>query len=156
VYQKIVLIGNLGKDPTMRYTPSGTAVTNFSVATTANISKEKTPECPSGWVESYNGKAWSLTTWWNVSCWRSLAETCNQYLEKGKQIYIEGEVNGTAVDGTQRVRTWEAKDGSTRASFDITARLVKFLGGRDSGNGGNTTQEEPPASYQEEADPIPF
>ena len=130
MYHKITIIGNLGQDPEMRYTPSGTAVTHFSVATTDGVSKERTPECPDGWKESFNGKSWQLTTWWRVTAWRQLAETCNQFLSKGRQVYVEGVVNGTAVNGSQYPRVWTGQDGQARANFEITARMVRFLGGR--------------------------
>lgn len=157
MYQKVVLIGNLGQDPEMRYTPSGVAVTNFSVATKTSVSKERTPECPDGWRESYNGKAWELTTWWRVTAWRGLAETCNQFLSKGRQVYVEGEVRGTAVNGSQYPRVWTGNDGTPRASYEITARTVKFVGGRGEQAEGAAYEEseEPPPGFVEEND-IPF
>lgn len=158
MYQKVTLIGNLGRDPEMRYTPSGTAVTNFSVATQKTVSKERTPECPNGWKESYNGKNWELTTWWRVAAWRQLAEMCNQFLTKGSQVYVEGEVNGTAVNGSQNPRVWTGNDGVPKASFEVTARTVRFLGGRgEKAEGGGSFEgpEEPPPGFVEEND-IPF
>jgi len=157
MYHKVTIIGNLGQDPEMRYTPSGTAVTNFSVATTERISKEATPECPDGWKESYNGRNWELTTWWRVAAWRQLAETCNQFLTKGSQVYVEGVVNGTAENGVRNPRVWTGSDGVPRASFELTARLVKFLGGRGGTVGvtGEEGPEEPPPGFVEENE-IPF
>ena len=158
MYHKVTLIGNLGQDPEMRYTPGGVPVTNFSVATTTRISKQASPECPEGWREAYNGTAWELTTWWRVTAWRQLAETCNQYLAKGRTVYIEGEVQGTAVNGSQYPRVWTGNDGVPRASFELTARLIKFLGGR--GERADTgvayeEEQEPPPGFVEEND-IPF
>jgi len=157
MYQKVVLIGNLGQDPEMRYTPGGTAVTHFSVATTSKISKGTNSECPDGWKESYNGKNWELTTWWRVTAWRQLGEICNQYLSKGRQVYVEGEARGTAVNGVQNPRVWTGNDGVTRASFEITARVVKFLSGRgERAEGtGPGAPEEPPPGFVEENE-IPF
>ena len=156
MYQCIELIGNLGGDPEMRYTPAGIAVTNFSIATTTKVSKEKTPNCPEGWVESYNGKAWEFTTWWRITAWRGLAETCNQFLEKGKQVFVKGEMHGTIADGKQYPRIWQTSDGEPRANFEVTARMVKFVGARGSGGGGGTpTPDEPPPNVYEEND-IPF
>lgn len=160
MFQKITIIGNLGKDPEMRYTPSGTAVTNFSVATTTKVSKADDRPCPEGWKESYNKKAWELTTWWRVTCWRKMGEACNEYLRKGSQVYVEGEINGQAVDGTQYPRIWTGNDGVPKASFEITARLVKFIG-RRAGNGeqgGRSVweEEEPPTEYAPQHDNIPF
>ncbi len=157
MFHKVVLIGNLGQDPEMRYTPSGTAVTNFSVATTSRISKQTNAECPNGWKESYSGNSWELTTWWRVTAWRQLAELCNQYLTKGRSVYIEGEVNGTAVNGSRNPRVWTGSDGVARASFELTARTIKFLGGRGERAEGLGTEapEEPPPGFVEENE-IPF
>jgi single-strand DNA-binding protein len=157
MYQKVVLIGNLGGDPEMRYTPSGTAVTNFNVATRTSVSKERTPECPAGWKDSYNGRNWELTTWWRVTAWRQLAETCNQFLHKGSQVYVEGEIRGEAVDGRQNPRVWTGNDGTPRASFEVTARMVRFIGARGERAEGTASEEpeEPPPGFVEEND-IPF
>jgi single-strand DNA-binding protein len=157
MFHKVVIIGNLGQDPEMRYTPSGTAVTTFSVATTNRISKETTPECPDGWKESFNNKNWELTTWWRVTAWRGLAETCNQFLSKGRTVYVEGEVKGAAVNGSQYPRIWTGNDGTPRANYEITARTVKFLGGRGERAEGVAYEEpeEPPPGFVEESD-IPF
>jgi len=155
MYQKIILIGRLGRDPEMRYTPGGTAVTSFSLATTSKLSKTSNPECPNGWKETYDGKSWELTTWWRITAWRGLAETCNQFLSKGRQIYVEGTINGEALDGKQNPRIWTGQDGVPRASYEITARVIKFLGGRGdvSAEGGDI--DEPPADFVEENE-IPF
>jgi len=156
-----MIIGNLGGDPEMRYTPTGTAVTNFSVATTERISKtngDKDVPCPEGWVDSHNGKYWELTTWFRVTCWRSLAEICNQYLAKGRKVWIRGKLNGTAVKGAQYPRIWTGNDGVPRANFELTARDVKFLGGNEHNGGGSAPQEttnEPPPGFVEENE-IPF
>ncbi len=160
MYHKVVLIGNVGSDPEMRYTPSGTAVTNFNVATKTSISKTRGGEevsCPDGWKDSYNGKNWELTTWWRVTAWRQLAEICNQFLSKGSQVFVEGEVRGTAVNGNQNPRVWTGSDGVPRASFELTASTVRFLGGRAGTGEGAPYQEEeePPPGFVEEND-IPF
>ena len=154
MFHRVTLIGNVGRDPQMRYTPDGTPVTDFSVATTTTLSKETRPECPAGWKESYNGRNWELTIWWRVTCWRGLAETVNQYLTKGRQVYVEGEVSGTDENGVRNPRVWTGNDGVTRASFEITARTVKFLGGRDETTAGAPTGEPPPEGYEE--DTLPF
>jgi len=156
MYLEVTAIGNLGSDPEMRYTESGVAVTNFSLATTKRIRKNDKP-CPVGWKESYNGKHWELTTWIRVTAWRGLAETCNQYLEKGRTVFVKGELNGTAENGTQNPRVWTGNDGVARASFEITASTVKFVGGNKS-SGENTNApavSEPPPGFVEEND-IPF
>lgn len=149
MFQRVTIIGNVGQTPEMRFTSDGTPVTTFSVATTEKISKQGPSgprPCPQGWKESYNGKNWELTTWWKVTCWRGLAETVNQYLTKGQQVFIEGTVSGEANDGTLNPRVWTGKDGVARASFELTANVVKFLGRSDR---PSDTGEAPPATYEE-------
>ena len=159
MFQRVTLIGHVGQEPQMRYTPDGTPVTSFSVATKETISKSMPGggerSCPQGWAESYNGRNWELTTWWRVTCWRGLAETVNQYLSKGREVFVEGRVGGEAADGKQEPRVWQGNDGSYRASFEITAQTVKFLGGRDGGGGGGAPVGEPPPEGFEE-DALPF
>lgn len=128
MFQRTALIGRLGADPKCRYTPDGTPVTNFSVAVTEKISKKRSPSCPQGWKESYNGRHWEITTWWNITCWRGLAETMNEYLEKGQLVYVEGVVNGETENGTRRPRVWTGDDGVSRSNYELVARDVKFLG----------------------------
>jgi len=89
MFHRVTIIGFVGANPVMRYTPDGTPVTNFSVATRQVISKERVADCPSGWKESLNGKNWELTTWFRVTVWRKLAEAVNQYVGKGQQIFVE-------------------------------------------------------------------
>jgi len=84
MFHRVTLIGHVGQDPQMRYTPDGTPVTSFSVATKTTISKDTNPQCPAGWKESYNGRSWELTTWFRITCWRKLAEIVNQYVTKGQ------------------------------------------------------------------------
>ncbi|HHN94400.1 MAG TPA: single-stranded DNA-binding protein [Anaerolineae bacterium] len=153
MFHRISLIGFVGQDPQMRYTPDGTPVTNFSVATRQVVSKERVGTCPKGWKESRNGKNWELTTWFRVTAWRRLAEAVNEYVAKGNQVFVEGELRGEASDGTQNPRIWQGNDGQSRASFELTARTVKFLGRRD--NGGPPIGEPPPAGG-EDADVLPF
>ncbi len=136
MFQRITIIGHVGQEPQMRYTPQGEPVTNFSVATKQTVSKNKTANCPSGWKESYNGKNWELTTWWRVTCWGKLAETTNEYLQKGMQVFVEGELRGEAVSGVQNPRIWKDRNGDPQASFELTAHNVKFLG--SAGDNGAT------------------
>jgi single-strand DNA-binding protein len=83
-----------------------------------------------GWKESLNGKDWELTTWFRVTCWRNLAEAVNQYLEKGSQVFVEGELRGDASDGSQNPRIWQGNDGQSgdyrehQAGYELTARTV--------------------------------
>jgi len=161
MFQRVTLIGHVGQEPQMRYTPDGVPVTSFSLATKETISK-KQPNggerpCPSGWKESYNGRNWEVTTWWRVTCWRGLAETVNSYLSKGRLVYVEGTVTGDAADGSINPRVWTGNDGSARANFEIKADTVKFLSerGEGGGSGGATTSEAPPERGFEE-DALPF
>ncbi|MBC8334154.1 MAG: single-stranded DNA-binding protein [Anaerolineales bacterium] len=121
MYQKLVLVGNLGNDPEMRYTPNGQAVTNLSIATnrqyTAN-SGEKVKE----------------TTWFRVSVWGKQAEACNTYLKKGSKVLVEGRMTADSATGGPRI--WTANDGSPRASFEVTAQTVRFLSSRSDDQGG--------------------
>jgi single-strand DNA-binding protein len=145
MYQKIVIVGNLGRDPEMRYTPSGQAVTNFSVATSRK------------WNDG-NGQTREETTWFRVSVWGKLAEVCNQYLSKGRQVLVEGRLTVDPQTGGPRV--WQAQDGSYRASYEISALEVKFLGGRgdstaayENGSSASAIEHQPAGITEDE---IPF
>ncbi|MCC7352831.1 MAG: single-stranded DNA-binding protein [Anaerolineae bacterium] len=145
MYQKIVIAGNLGGDPQMRYTPSGVPVTSFSVATNRK------------WTDA-SGNPQERTVWFRVTAWRKLAETCNQYLNKGSKVLVEGEMEPDPQTGGPRM--WQDKDGRTRASYEVTAREVRFLGG--AGQGGGAASMGGAASGTEEAggplneDEVPF
>ncbi len=152
MFHRLTIIGFVGVEPQMRYTPDGTPVTNFSVATRQVVSKERVADCPSGWKESLNGKNWELTTWFRVTCWRKLAEAVNEFVGKGQQVFVEGELKGEAQNGSQNPRIWTGNDGEAKASYEVTARTVKFLGKRD--NGGAPIGEPPPGG--EDDDVLPF
>ena len=158
MFQRVTLIGRVGQEPQMHYTPDGVAVTSFSLATTETISNTAFDgcerSCPQGWKESYNAKNWELTTWWRVTCWRKMAETVNQYVKKGQQVFVEGTVSGEAAEGSQNPRVWTGNDGVTRASFEITAREIKFLGSRGETAAGPPMGEPPPEGLEE--DTLPF
>ena len=111
MYHKVTVIGNLGGDPEMRYTQDGTPVTSFSVATNRK------------W-KNKDGSQGEETVWIRVSAWRRLAEVCNQYLSKGKQVYVEGRLTPDKETGGPRI--WTANDGQPRASYEITATEVKL------------------------------
>ncbi|HNW14492.1 MAG TPA: single-stranded DNA-binding protein [Anaerolineaceae bacterium] len=125
MYQKLVIVGRLGRDPEMRYTPTGQAVTSFSVATDRQYSDQ-------------SGKPVKETVWFRVSAWGKLAETCNTYLQKGKLVLIEGRLTVDTKTGGPRV--WTGQDGQARASYEVTAQTVKFLSQRQ--EGGEPGQEE--------------
>jgi single-strand DNA-binding protein len=141
MYHKVIIVGNLGRDPEMRYTPDGTPVTNFSVATNRRWS---TPD----------GTQNEETVWFRVTAWRQLAELCNQYLSKGRPVLVEGRMNADRETGAPRV--WTGNDGQPRASFEVTALTVRFLGGRGEGEADSSVslQEPPPQEMGE--DEIPF
>jgi single-strand DNA-binding protein len=142
MYQKVILAGNLGRDPEMRYTPDGTPVTSFSVATSER------------WT-GQDGQQQERTTWWRVTAWRRLAETCNQYLSKGRPVLVEGRMNPDPETGNPRVYT--RSDGTPGASYEVTALTVKFLGSREGAAGpeGPSDEDVPPEADMDE-DSIPF
>jgi len=152
MFHRLTIIGLVGVEPQMRYTPDGTPVCNFSVATRQAVSKERVAACPAGWKESLNSKNWELTTWFRVTCWRRLAEAVNEFVVKGQQVFVEGELKGEAQEGSQNPRIWTGNDGEHRASYEITARTVKFLGRRDTA--GPPIGEPPPGG--EDDDVLPF
>jgi single-strand DNA-binding protein len=135
MWHKIILIGNLGKDPEMRYTPSGQAVTSFSVAINDNYTAN-------------DGQKMERTIWVRVSAWGKQAETCNQYLHKGSKVLVEGRLTADPASGGPRI--WNRQDGTPAASFEVMASTVRFLSPRTEGVGG----EESHISAGEEE--IPF
>lgn len=144
-FEQVEYIGNLGSDPEMRYTPDGTPVTNFSIAVNSGYTKD-------------DGTKIEQVKWVRVSAWRRLAEVCNEYLEKGRQVHVIGTTNGERVqmdDGSFVIqpRVWQDKNGNYRASYEITARNITFLGG---GNGGGASAGGPPAPEEPEDESIPF
>lgn len=107
MYQKTVVIGHLGRDPEMRYTPTGVPVTSFNIATTRK------------WTNQ-NGESQEKTTWFRVTCWRKTAELAAQYLKKGRLVLVEGDIDASA---------YTDREGGPRASLELTATTLKFLGG---------------------------
>jgi single-strand DNA-binding protein len=143
VYQKIIVAGNLGGDPEMRYMADGTAVTNFSLATNRS------------WTDRNSGQPVQETTWFRVSVWGRQAETANQYLSKGRQVIVEGRLRPDPATGGPR--TFTRQDGTVGASYEITAETFRFIGGRDDVGGFSSgdSQAEGDIPAQEE-DEIPF
>jgi single-strand DNA-binding protein len=105
---KVILIGRLGKDPEIKYTPSGAPVAKFSLATD-EVFKDR------------SGEQQKRTEWHNIVAWNKLAEICGEYLTKGKQVYIEGSI---------RSRQWEDQAGNKRTAYEIVARTMTMLGSR--------------------------
>ena len=134
MYQKITLVGNLGRDPEMRYTPAGQAVCNMPVATNRRYTKS-------------DGEQIEETVWFRVTAWGSQAENCHKYLRKGRQVMVEGRIVG---DEFGNPKIWNKADGSPAASFEVNAQMVRFLGATN-GSAGNGNGPMP-----EEEDEIPF
>jgi len=142
MFHTILIVGNVGRDPEMRYTPSGQAVTSFSVATNRQYTNN-------------NGETIKETIWFRVSAWGKQAEICNQYLKKGSKVLVEGRLTPDKESGGPRV--WTAQDGTPKASYEVTAATVRFLSSRgeaDTG-GGPAATEEAGATPADEGD-IPF
>ena len=129
---KVILVGNLGKDPEVKYLDNGVAVANFSLATTEKYKNKE-------------GEKVSQTEWHNIVLWRGLAEVAEKYLKKGASVYIEGKI---------KTRKWEDKDGNTRYNTEILADNMTMLGGK------KDSQENPINPPQEtasdKADDLPF
>jgi len=138
MYHTIIIAGNLGRDPGMRYTPQGNPVCNFSVATSRTYTGS-------------NGDQVKETTWFRISTWGKLAETCNQYLKKGRQVLIEGRLNADPATGGPR--TFQRQDGTMGTSFEVTANTVRFLGHKE--NGDSETAKQAVNSSNDD-DYIPF
>jgi single-strand DNA-binding protein len=107
-YCKVSIIGNLGKDPEIRYTSDGTAVATFSIATTER-KKDK------------SGNSQDVTTWFRITLWRRLAEIANEYLKKGSQVFVEGKLSQSE---------YQDKDGNTRTSLEVNASEIQLIGSR--------------------------
>jgi single-strand DNA-binding protein len=135
---KVILIGNLGRDPELRYTQSGQAVTNFTIATSERFTDR-------------SGDQQERTEWHRIVVWGKTAENCAQYLAKGRSVYVEGRL---------QTREWEDKEGNKRQTTEISAQRVQFLGGPRSGGapaggppaGGGSAQDPEPGG----GDEIPF
>jgi len=134
---KVILIGNLGADPEVRYTQNGTAVANFRIATTETWKKE--------------GEKEEQTEWHRIVTFARLAEICGEYLSKGSRVYIEGRL---------QTRKWEDRDGNPRYTTEIVAREMKMLsprGAAEGGQAGDYREEEPPlANVPPMEDDVPF
>ena len=140
---KVILVGNLGKDPELRHTPQGQAVANFSIATS----------------ESWNdksGQKQERTEWHRIVVWGKLGELCSKYLTKGRQVYVEGKL---------QTRAWDDKDGQKRYTTEVVANTVQFLSGGAGASRSQVDQDSesdpfgPPPSFDSQAsasDDIPF
>jgi len=137
---KVILIGNLGRDPELRFTRDGQGVANFTLATNER------------WRDK-EGQNQERTEWHRIVVWGKTAENCAQYLQKGRSCYIEGRI---------QTREWEDKEGNKRQTTEIVAQNVTFLGGRGEGGGGGGgrpgggTQDAPPREPGPDGSEIPF
>ena len=138
---KVILIGNLGRDPELRYTQSGQAVANFSIATSEN------------WNDKSSGERVERTEWHRIVAWGRTAELAAQYLSKGRTVYVEGRL---------QTRSWEDRDGNKRYTTEVVAQTVQFLSGGRGGGGGAGGFGGPPPPGDADAPPdfgdddIPF
>ena len=127
-WHQTIIVGNLGNDPELRYLQSGAAVCSFNVAVNET------------WTDRQSNERREKTTWYRVSAWNQLGETCNQYLARGRQVMVVGNVEA---------RGYVNNAGEAAASLDLRARDVRFIGGRDGGAGG------PQGDYQDDFAPPP-
>lgn len=133
-FNKVILVGYLGRDPELRYTPEGTAVCNFSMATTERR-------------KSKSGEFQDVTTWFRVTLWRRQAEVASQYLSKGRQVYIEGRLSLTE---------YQDRDGNTRTTLEVQGSDIQFIGSRaEEGTSSREPRTETSASASASAAPAP-
>ena len=130
---KVILIGNLGRDPEVRYMPNGDAVCNFSIATTDQ------------WKDK-SGQRQERTEWHNIVMYRRLAEIAGEYLKKGRPVYIEGRIQS---------RKYTGKDGIERTALEIVADQMQMLGGRDSDSPPGRVRDDTPPAAPRRPDPKP-
>jgi single-strand DNA-binding protein len=139
MFHTLIIVGNLGKDPEMRYTPAGQAVTSFSVATSRQYNNQQ-------------GQQVKETIWFRVSVFGKQAESCSQYLKKGSKVVVEGRLNPDPVTGGPR--TFTRQDGTNGASYEVYANTVRFLSSRTESSAPGS-EEAAPAELSGDAD-IPF
>jgi single-strand DNA-binding protein len=137
MHQNLVIVGNLGRDPEMRYLPNGEAVCNLSVATNRK------------WNDRQTGAPQEEVCWFRVSVWGKQAEACNEYLTKGRQVLVEGRLRPDPETGGPRV--YFRQDGTAGASFEVVAQTVRFLG---SGNGNGSANAR--AEVEDDLSEVPF
>lgn len=140
MYQKIIILGNLGQDPEMRYMPDGTAVTNFSVATNRR------------WTDPATEETVSETTWFRCSAWGKRGEVINEWFTKGKPILIEGRLKVDPQTGGPKMFT--RGDGTIGTGFEVNVDNFSFAGGGDERDGGSAPRSGTAAAQEE--DEIPF
>lgn len=134
-WHQTIIVGNVGRDPELKYLASGVPVCNFTVAVNER------------WTDSGTNEQKEKTTWYRVACWRKLAETANQYVHKGMQVMVVGNVEA---------RAYTDNSGQPAASLELTARDVRFLGSRAEREGGDSSQYDDTSPPQENMSDIPF
>src|SRR5512136_2822064 len=138
MYQQIIIVGNLGKDPEMRYTPSGTPVTSMNIASNRKYTGS-------------DGQVVKETTWFRISVFGKSAETCAQYLKKGSAVLVEGRL--TPEKNTGGPRTYQRQDGTMGATYEVFANNVRFLSSRGDGSSGpapTPSEEDIPVGSEDE------
>ena len=133
-FNKVMLMGNLTRDPELRYTSGGSAVCNFSIAMNRKFTDK-------------SGERRDETTYMRVTVWGKQGENCAQYLSKGRGVFVEGRLQS---------RSWETEDGQKRSAVDVVADSVQFLPGRGGNSGGGGFKDEPPMDGPPAEDDIPF
>jgi single-strand DNA-binding protein len=141
MFHELTIVGNLGSDPEMRFLPDGTPVCNFSVASNRR------------W-KNQDGSQGEETVWFRVTTWRGQAEVVNQYLTKGRQVFIKGRLTPDRETGGPKVFT--RNNGAAGASYEVTATQVTFLGGAQNGSNGNGPAVPAAAPAGVDASDIPF
>jgi len=135
---KVILIGRLGRDPEVRYTSDGTAVANFTIATSDE------------WKDKQTGEKRERTEWHRIIAWRRLGEICGEYLSKGRQVYIEGSL---------QTREWEDQEGNKRRTTEVVASNMQMLGSReqtDSFSSEPRSTDQGSTAKEPQEDDIPF
>ena len=128
---KVILVGNLGRDPEVRYSPSGAAIANVTIATSE------------GWKDKQTGEMQERTEWHRIVFFSRLAEIAGEYLRKGSQIYVEGRL---------QTRKWQDKDGQDRYTTEVVANELQMLGGR---SGGSNQSSDTSSQFNQSQDPAP-
>lgn len=129
MYHSIIIVGNVGKDPESRFTPSGQAVTSFSVASNRQYANSQ-------------GETVKETVWFRIVTWGKQAEVCNQYVKKGMLVLIEGRLTPDKSTGNPRI--WTTGDGNPAASYEVTASTVRFLSSKGENKPAEKTEDSEP------------
>lgn len=133
MYQQLTLIGNLGNDPELRYTPNGVPVASFSLAVSKSFTKD--------------GQRQEKTLWFRVSAWNKQAETVSQYLKKGSKVLVVGEI--------EEARAFIDRQGNNRASLEVTAQTIRFMDSKPGNSNGEQQQETTQAAHGD-GESVPF